>query len=57
MTLTDIFPVADMTDAIKTLATDAGVYVLALWGALTTLSVGIALLGRAKKGVVSAVRG
>lgn len=46
-----------LVETIQTLATDAGPYVLAVFGALVAVSVGLALLGRAKKGIVSAFKG
>lgn len=44
--------IATITDS----ATDASPYALAVFGALTTLSVGLALINRARKGVVGAFK-
>lgn len=60
MTLDDFIGPAtgagSVVETITTVATDVGPYVLALFGVLLTVGIGMALLGRARKGIVNAVK-
>jgi len=56
MTISDIFTTSDVTDALTSVLTDAGPYILAVFGLALTVSIAMALLGRAKRGVVNSVK-
>jgi len=55
-TLEDIYTSAELETAATTAATQVGPYVLALFGILLVVGIAMALLGKAKRGVVAHFR-
>jgi len=55
-TLNDIYTSAELETAATTAVTQVGPYVLALFGILLIVGVAMALLGKAKRGVVAHFR-
>jgi hypothetical protein len=56
MNISDLYSVQQLTDAVSGVATDAGPYVLALFGVLLVVGIAMALIGRAQKGIVAKFR-
>lgn len=55
-TLADIYSSSDLETATSTAVTQVGPYVLALFGILLVVGIAMALLGKAKRGVVAHFR-